>query len=591
MRKFFLFLHFFLLEIKLIKKNIRFLISFFKNVSIFKILGKIVKNDQKPIFLNKDLNEYLMHNLSHWKSLKSNSKKFILIDLTLSTHPTYTIIQCILGNNFKKITGYECKVIINQYDILTKFIAKSFCINNFVFLKKENIFRRLYYFNKSLELINLQKNLKKLISLKKEKIEIGKAAYEFTVRNYIKDLSFKKSLFFFYISLAKSLYILNQTNKIFKMKNIKLLLMAETQFLPNRIFFQKSLLKKIPIYSFYGGRKENQISIRCFDGVDSFNQHRMKFSDKLLDYFLKKKKFQLKKKINKFIKSEIYKNPIGSGEKIYSKQASKKKIFNINNYNNFCKKYGFNNKLKTVIILPNVFVDNLFTHKWSIFYDPIDWYLSTLEIIKKIKNVNWLIKSHPSEKIYNTEINAKNLYSQVITEKYENINFLDENHRLNNLTKHISTVITFGGSAGYEYTYFGKQVITVGDNRYSNFKLSISPKNLKEYKFILHNLNKPVKVNKITKFKAGMYWYMIKSLTRLPNNLIPITLTRRNFFDESYWKVALKTFDNRKSLDENDNFYNHLLIMYKFKNRHSIDLKKLFQKNKKFQLVLNDVKD
>ena len=115
--------------------------------------------------------------------------------------------------------------------------------------------------------------------------------------------------------------------------------------------------------------------------------------------------------------------------------------------------------LKTILILPNVFVDNLLTHDWGIFSTPIEWYLKTIECANKIKNVNWIIKPHPSEKIYNTNITARNLFFED-GKKQNKIRFINENYNIDNLSQYISTVISFGGSAGYEYTRLGIPVIT-----------------------------------------------------------------------------------------------------------------------------------
>ena len=97
--------------------------------------------------------------------------------------------------------------------------------------------------------------------------------------------------------------------------------------------------------------------------------------------------------------------------------------------------------------------------------------------------------------------------------KKNKIKFINENYNIDNLSQYISTVISFGGSAGYEYTRLGIPVITAGDTRYSNFKLTKSPKNLEEYEKILNNLNKQKKVNREIRFKAGLYWLLIKKLT------------------------------------------------------------------------------
>lgn len=258
-----------------------------------------------------------------------------------------------------------------------------------------------------------------------------------------------------------------------------------------------------------------------------------------------------------------------------------------NSYNDFCNKFKFNSKSKTILILPNVFVDNLLTHDWGIFQNPIEWFLETLKMIKKIKNVNWLIKPHPSEKIYNSNITARKLFSMIIDNE-NNIKFLDQRYNIDRISDHISSVISFGGSAGYEYTKQGIPVVTAGDTRYSNFGLTQSPINLKEYKFTLNNLNKAHKVNSKKRFKAGLYWLLIKDLTRLQNTMIPIALTRSNFYDNTFWKIALKTLKKNKKSKINTEFYKNLAIMYKYKNRHSLKSNKLLKFKKNISFNLND---
>tara|TARA_B100000989_G_scaffold285589_1_gene253443 strand:- start:23560 stop:25338 length:1779 start_codon:yes stop_codon:yes gene_type:complete len=587
MSKFVLILKFFFVELKLIKKRSIDVINTIISISFLKYLKHIIYKNQSSVFKDKDLNKYLELNNSIWKFKKNKNVKYILVDLTLSTHPMHAIIQCILGNNFRKLTGYDCKAIINENDILTKFIARSFSINNFEILRNGNIFKRFYYYYKSLNLINNEKCLKKLVGFKSEKIEIGKSAYEFAVRNYIKELPSKDNIHLFYLALSKSLSVLHQSRRIFNSRNIAFLLMAEIQFIPNRIFFQKSLLNKIPIYVSYGAKKEDQISICCFDSLKSFNQHRMKFSKKLLNFLIKNFSADLKNYISNFIKEDTKINKIGFGEKIYSNKLPKKRLLKFNNYKDFCNKFKFSNKSKTVMILPNVFVDNLLTHDWALFQNPIEWFLETLKIIKKIKNVNWLIKPHPSEKIYNSNITARKLFSMII-DKENNIKFLDQKYNIDRISDYVSSVISFGGSAGYEYTKLGIPVVTAGDTRYSNFGLTQSPRNLKEYKFTLNNLNKIQKVSSEKKFKAGLYWLLIKDLTRLQNTMIPIALTRSNFYDDTFWKIALKTLKKNKKSKINTEFYKNLATMYKYKNRHSLKLNKLLKFKKRISFNFND---
>ena len=62
------------------------------------------------------------------------------------------------------------------------------------------------------------------------------------------------------------------------------------------------------------------------------------------------------------------------------------------------------------------------------------------------------LKPHPSEKIYNTNITAKKLFDTIIKKSVQYKALLDSQYNINKFSDYISSVISFGGSAGYEYT-------------------------------------------------------------------------------------------------------------------------------------------
>jgi len=588
MRKVYFILWFFFIELKLIKKRTKSILFFFKTFSISKLIQiNIFKKKIYP-FKDENLNKYLIENYFIWRKIKKNKKKIIIVDLTQNSHPLQVIIQCIISCNLKDFTSHECKAIINKYDWLSKFIAKSFLINKFIIVNRSNVFERFFYYLKSLNLIKEKNFQKKLLKFKYKKIELGRAAYEFTVRSYIKEIPTNRDNKFFYLALAKALQAYDESKKFFSDKNISSFVMSEIQFVPNRIYFQNALLKRIPIYSFYGARKNNSISICCFNNTKNINRHRMKFSTKLLRYLNKNHKINLKKKINKFIKLETTGYQIGFGEKIFLKILPKKKLLKFKNKKFFDKKFGLNNKLKNIMILPNVFIDNLLTHDKGLYSTPIEWFTETLKIISKIKNVNWIIKPHPSEKIYDTNITAKNLFNNTIG-KRKNVIILDKDYNINNIEKYISKVISFGGSAGYEYTRLGVPVITAADTRYSNFKFTISPKNLVQYKKLLQSLNTKIVIDFNKKFRAGLYWYLIKRLAQLQNDLIPTYDTRKPGGLAAFWRltylITKKNKKNKTVKQFSKNFHNQL----RNRNLHSLDMQELSKSKKLTNIKINDL--
>ena len=64
----------------------------------------------------------------------------------------------------------------------------------------------------------------------------------------------------------------------------------------------------------------------------------------------------------------------------------------------FCDFYKLDSKKPIVCIFSNNIIDGIFSNEWSIFKDNMTWLKSLIKEIKLIEDVNWLIKSHPSEK-------------------------------------------------------------------------------------------------------------------------------------------------------------------------------------------------
>ena len=170
-------------------------------------------------------------------------------------------------------------------------------------------------------------------------------------------------------------------------------------------------------------------------------------------------------------------------------------------------------------------------------YDtPIDWFQSTLQHIKNIDRVNWIIKPHPSERVYKTNITTKKIFNNIISNS-KNIKLLDENKNIKNLKHYVSGVISFGGSAGYEYTKYGIPVVTVADSRYSNFNLTETPKNEKQYLKLLSNIHKLKKISEDKKFRASFYWYLIKELSKVELENLPIFDSRKHTNEKKkFWK-------------------------------------------------------
>jgi hypothetical protein len=570
-------IYFFINEVKLTKYKLKITFSLCKEISIYKFIRNFFFKETY-LFKNENINKYLKKNKKLNKRYQIKNDKNILIDLTLNSHPLYAISNCYMGMELAKLNKLNIVGNVIKNDYLTYFIAKSFGIKNFIFIDEGSFFNRLSYFIKSLKLIPENKIAKKIVSITLDKIEIGKASYEHAIRNY-KYSPLRKNNFLLYLALSKSLRSLDLSKKIFNKYQFKYYILSELQFIPNRIFFQRALLMKIPVYSKIGN---DQVGATLYKSFSKKNLSRDTVS-KESSNFIKKKLFQKKNLIEKFHKNQLVKNAIGS--EVYFKKHIKSEISKIiKNKNELYKQFGFDIKKPIVLILPHVMIDNVLNFSSSIFLSPMFWYIETLKIIKIIKDVNWLIKPHPSEPKYDTELTSKNLFKNYVGDE-NHVKFWSKDVLVSNIDKYINSVITCLGSSGYQYPSLGIPSITTAESKYSHFNCSISPKNKKEYFKILINIKKLSKLDYKTKLSAKIFWFVNEKIIRVKNTSIPTFDDTKQFNQSIFWNIMQKSVNKR-----NKNIFNEMLkIQDKNQNRHTINFKELqIQKFKYKKIKFND---
>ena len=213
------------------------------------------------------------------------------------------------------------------------------------------------------------------------------------------------------------------------------------------------------------------------------------------------------KQINHFFKMKYKKN-----QSVEFLESKFNKIANIKN-------------LKTTLDLKNDTIVCLFCHvNWDagidnsqmLFSNTNQWVIESIKIMINIKDVDWIIKIHPSEK-YNECIKGT---LDVIKENFDidnlpkNIKIIDDKNRINTygLFKLIDCGITMCGTTGIELPFLGKPVLLAGKAHYANKGFTIDPSSKEEYFNYLKNINKIKKLTKnqielATKFA---YLYFIK---------------------------------------------------------------------------------
>ena len=264
---------------------------FIKNLIInrfdnFGLINFIISFFQKKInFKNNDINKFISKNkkLTEQEKIKKGNNE-ILVELLLSHHSEPMIMNCLIAKDLQRMYKTRITALINKEDILTKKIAESFGIKNFIYHKKNNIFQNFIFFLRAMYIYNYRPTNEKFKNIKYKNFEIGKSALENYLRWHNNNL-FKKDKFLLIYFLSKSILSIENSLKIFETK-FKYFVIGEIQFIPNKLLFHTALKKNVPVYCNFGTSIINFIG-RIYKNYKDRNSVQLKLSKKLSDLLVK----------------------------------------------------------------------------------------------------------------------------------------------------------------------------------------------------------------------------------------------------------------------------------------------------------------
>lgn len=154
---------------------------------------------------------------------------------------------------------------------------------------------------------------------------------------------------------------------------------------------------------------------------------------------------------------------------------------------------------KNIVMMLHVFSDEPHSSEFLLFRDYYVWYRETMKMINNIKNVNWIIKAHPSRKMYGEDREAYNVF---VKYQQKNIVWFPEEYSTASLADIADAIITVQGTAGTEFSCLGKPIILCGKAFYSELGFTIEPQTVDEYYHILQNLENIQPLSKTSRENA-----------------------------------------------------------------------------------------
>jgi len=220
----------------------------------------------------------------------------------------------------------------------------------------------------------------------------------------------------------------------------------------------------------------------------------------------------------------------------------------------FEKYYKVDKNKKTVVVYCHVFVDAVRYEHQPIFSDYYVWLTETIQFLVDNKNVNILVKPHPSEVLYNLGKTAKDVIIEFNNIHNTNIIFLEKKINVNIIYDISDIIITGSGTIGVEAPCLGHKVITAGSTMYENTDATFRSYSQEEYFKLIKNFEKLPNLTEIQKFNSMIGFIWINKLIYVQSNLY-------------------SSLDNEKTIEEKGRFLNNI-----YKNATEDDSLELFER-------------
>ena len=541
---------------------------YFPVLYLVKLLRDKIENGFKNNYDVNEMNDFIKENHNYWsQNIKQNKSKSKILITDFVSVIGYTSLMSIIGKYASLIEKSNLEAILREKDFRGEKIIRSYGVNKFYRIDLGSFFIKLKYFLKAINIIFKIKNVDEFIKLRVKKINLGMIVYDHILRHsgieQTRKLNFK-----FVNFLSESLKYNDDFKVFFKENKFKYVVQSETQFIPSGIFFENALIHRNKVLAHEGGTKE--VSVRIYKNISQKFQSRSLFSKKLFNKLLKdqgKRKIVIAKKlISKRFRGKSSSQDLRGALIAYRPKIKFNKKF-------ICKKFNWDYKKPIIAIFASDFYDGTFGVSWRAYRDNYTWFVETIKNIRKLKNVNWLIKKHPVE---NPKKDHNKIFDEIvsISKSNNNIALFDDNLNSGSLINVVDVIITQSGSAGLEYPCFGIPSIVTSESYYGGFNFTNEANNKKKYLNLLKKINSSkIKTLKINTDRALNYFYLSFYVSKTPLALVPPFDLSRNLDQKKFWidmKKIINSYDIKK-----DYFYSCFKEQLSNKYRHTINYRRI----------------
>jgi hypothetical protein len=498
------------------------------------VCKKRIEREKKMIKDNREkkpFSDFILSNKKQWQTTSREKERPRVLIEGIITYPKYLVMNLIIGRYLMNILGSKGTMLLKEPDNDIENLARSYGIDSFIYLEKPGFATRIKNIWQSVRIFSGMDGIDDLLRLKYKGISLGKIVYDDCLRK-TGNGTFGEKSWIFLKGIKEALDIYESMENEGSYQFIEYFVQTEMQFLPSGIICQWALTKGIKIY--VRGGAPDIFTLRLYEDINQayLNIHR---PDSDLFKYIKTTFLDMAIKEGKsFIESRISGKPrIGDLDDAFKAYDDSQKVLT---RREMCDRYGWDESKPIAGVFSNMLTDGVFTNEWSLYRDNLLWLRETIKIAANIKDVNWIIKAHPSDEKNDVKGGILKEYHKYAS-KSSNIIMLPENIGSKTLVQIIDCAITAHGNVCIEYSVLGKPSIIGGQALYSGFGFALEPETVDEYEQYLRDIRHMATIEDDKIVNASIFAYIHLCLSRVKCSLLP---NFRLLEDHEFW-VELKS--------------------------------------------------
>ncbi len=537
--------------------------------SLYRNKGKSCQNADTAPEIETALEEFIAENHKMWERYQpeashNHTDQYILIE-SICSHPGYAITNLVIGKHLMNISGLKGVGLLLERNAKLEKLFNSYGITEIYYLsdKNDGIFYTFRAAVRAFAMLTGVNDGDDLLKMKIDGIDIGRIVYDdYLRRSGIGTV--EKITTEIFEGLVRAILEYQYISALYERNNIKSAVYSEIQFIPWAVIFQCALKRGIKVYTRGGG--PTKFTIRRYENLEQRYMDRQRYGQKLYDYVYENFKDKAIEEGRNFIISRFEGNS-GANDIRDARQAFHGNKIRLTR-KELCEKFGWDPSKRIAVIMANVLTDGVFTNRWRLFRDNLQWLRNTLQAARNITNVNWLVKSHPSDKRYEVKTTTLDEYKKYLN-GCPHTAYLPENILSYCLPEVVDVVVTAHGTAGIEYPIFGKQCIVGGEAFYSGLGFTYEPKTKEEYFELLKNIHLLNTIEKSQSERACIFAYIYLILSRVETCLTGDFGVTDAYDEVALWKSAAKRVKTANPFE--DRVYKMLKIQVENNFRHMLN--------------------